>query len=45
MQFGHAGSCAQATSETADAKNKALKDAGAVVPRSFDELGESIRSA
>lgn len=43
VQFGHAGSCANAASETADAKNKALKDAGAVVPRSFDELGDAIR--
>ncbi|XP_076468519.1 LOW QUALITY PROTEIN: ATP-citrate synthase-like [Babylonia areolata] len=43
VQFGHAGSCANADSETADAKNKGLKEAGAVVPRSFDELGEAIR--
>ena len=44
VQFGHAGSCANASAETADAKNKALKDAGAVVPCSFDELGDAIRS-
>ncbi|KAK7109151.1 ATP-citrate synthase-like [Littorina saxatilis] len=43
VQFGHAGSCAQGTTETADAKNKALKDAAAVVPRSFDELGDAVR--
>ncbi|KAK7508656.1 hypothetical protein BaRGS_00000222 [Batillaria attramentaria] len=43
VQFGHAGSCANAAAETADAKNKGLKDAGAVVPRSFDELGDTIR--
>ena len=44
VQFGHAGSCANADAETALAKNKALKDAGAVVPCSFDELGDAIRS-
>lgn len=43
VQFGHAGSCANADAETATAKNKALKDAGAYVPSSFDELGELIR--
>ena len=44
VQFGHAGSCASADAETALAKNKALKDAGAIVPCSFDELGDAIRS-
>ena len=43
MQFGHAGSCANADAETADAKNKALKEAGAHIPKSFDELGNLIR--
>lgn len=43
VQFGHAGSCANAAKETADAKNKALKDAGAHVPNSFDELGMLIK--
>ncbi|XP_025094977.1 ATP-citrate synthase-like isoform X2 [Pomacea canaliculata] len=43
VQFGHAGSCANAADETADAKNKALKEAGAIVPHSFDELGDAIR--
>ncbi|KAF3699917.1 ATP-citrate synthase [Channa argus] len=44
VQFGHAGACANQASETAVAKNKALKEAGAFVPKSFDELGEVIKS-
>uniref|UniRef100_A0A4W6CUJ2 ATP-citrate synthase n=1 Tax=Lates calcarifer TaxID=8187 RepID=A0A4W6CUJ2_LATCA len=44
VQFGHAGACANQASETAVAKNQALKDAGAYVPKSFDELGEIIKS-
>ena len=44
VQFGHAGACANQASETAVAKNKALKEAGAFVPKSFDELGEVIMS-
>lgn len=43
VQFGHAGACANQASETAVAKNKALKEAGAFVPNSFDELGEVIK--
>ena len=43
VQFGHAGACANQASETAVAKNEALKEAGAFVPKSFDELGELIR--
>jgi len=42
VQFGHAGASAGAKEETASAKNKALADAGASVPTSFDELGEEI---
>jgi len=42
VQFGHAGACANAASETAVAKNEALKEAGCKVPASFDELGEVI---
>ncbi len=42
VQFGHAGAMAKGDNETADAKNKALKDAGAHVPMSFDDLGEII---
>ncbi|XP_076039811.1 ATP-citrate synthase [Oratosquilla oratoria] len=42
VQFGHAGACANAERETAVEKNKALAEAGAHVPQSFDELGEII---
>jgi ATP-citrate lyase alpha-subunit len=42
VQFGHAGAKAGADEETADAKNSALKDAGAIVPGSFDTLGDEI---
>lgn len=42
VQFGHAGSCAQSDMETALSKNKALADAGAHVPESFDTLGDLI---
>ncbi|XP_075033046.1 ATP-citrate synthase isoform X1 [Mixophyes fleayi] len=44
VQFGHAGACANQASETAVAKNQALKEAGVFVPRSFDELGDVIQS-
>lgn len=43
VQFGHAGACAHQASETAVAKNQALKEAGVFVPPSFDELGEIIQ--
>ena len=43
VQFGHAGAKARTDLETADAKNKALKEAGAIVPNSFDDLGEKIK--
>ena len=39
VQFGHAGAKAGAANETADAKNAALKEAGALVPNSFDDYG------
>lgn len=42
VQFGHAGSCANSDRETAVAKNRALSEAGAHVPQSFDSLGEII---
>lgn len=42
VQFGHAGSCANSTRETANAKNASLKRAGAHVPASFDSLGDLI---
>ncbi|XP_064647409.1 ATP-citrate synthase-like isoform X1 [Lineus longissimus] len=43
VQFGHAGSCANADAETATAKNVALKEVGAHVPDNFDELGDVIK--
>lgn len=44
VQFGHAGSCANSDRETATAKNRGLREAGAYVPDSFDTLGELIAS-
>lgn len=43
VQFGHAGACANSLRETALAKNNALKEAGAFVPRTFDDLGDTIK--
>lgn len=43
VQFGHAGAMARGEAETADAKNAALRDAGAYVPGSYDDLDELIR--
>jgi len=43
VQFGHAGAKAQSELETANAKNQALKDAGATVPNSFDDYGDKIK--
>jgi len=43
VQFGHAGAKADASVETADHKNKALKEAGAIVPNSFDDYGQKIK--
>jgi succinyl-CoA synthetase alpha subunit/citrate synthase len=45
VQFGHAGARAGADRETADAKNKALKEAGAYVPKSFDDFDKQIKKA
>mmetsp|Transcript_6431 Transcript_6431/g.10826 ORF Transcript_6431/g.10826 Transcript_6431/m.10826 type:complete len:1100 (-) Transcript_6431:162-3461(-) len=42
VQFGHAGAMARGDLETAAAKNSALTEAGAFVPRSFDAIGEKI---
>lgn len=42
VQFGHAGAKAGSEMETADAKNRALKEAGAIVPDSFDDYGVKI---
>lgn len=43
IQFGHAGAKADATRETAEAKNAALKEAGVVVPQSFDDYDKAIK--
>lgn len=42
VQFGHAGARADNNRETAEAKNKALKEAGAIVPNSFEDYGKVI---
>lgn len=44
VQFGHAGAMARGDLETAAAKNSALAAAGALVPGSFDSIGEAITS-
>jgi ATP citrate (pro-S)-lyase len=43
VQFGHAGAKSGKERETADAKNKAMKDAGVIVPSSFEGLGAAIK--
>ena len=43
VQFGHAGAKANSDLETADAKNKALRDAGAIVPESFNDYGDKLK--
>ncbi len=43
VQFGHAGARAGSERETAQAKNTALREAGALVPDSFDGLPKLIR--
>ena len=43
VQFGHAGAKADTGLETADAKNAALREAGAIVPDSFDDYGIKIK--
>ena len=42
VQFGHAGAKSGVQNESADAKNKALAKAGAIVPQSFNDFGEKI---
>jgi len=43
VQFGHAGSMANSDLETADAKNKAMKAAGFIVPDTFEELPHVLK--
>ena len=42
VQFGHAGASANGDMETAEAKNKAMKEVGIRVPASFNDLPEII---
>jgi len=42
VQFGHAGASANGDMETAEAKNKAMKEVGIRVPTSFNDLPEII---
>jgi len=43
VQFGHAGARAGCSEETADAKNRTLREAGAVVPNSFEDFDQKIK--
>ena len=43
VQFGHAGSMANSEMETADAKNRAMKAAGFIVPDTFEELPQVLK--
>jgi ATP-citrate lyase alpha-subunit len=43
VQFGHAGASANAERETAEAKNKAMAEAGIHVPETFNDLPAKIR--
>jgi succinyl-CoA synthetase alpha subunit len=43
LQFGHAGAMADSARETADAKNRALREAGAIVPDSYEDFDKEIR--
>jgi ATP citrate (pro-S)-lyase len=43
VQFGHAGAKAGCETETADAKNAALRKAGAIVPNSYDDYDQKIK--
>lgn len=42
VQFGHAGASANGDMETAEAKNRAMKEVGIHVPASFNDLPEII---
>jgi len=43
VQFGHAGAQARGDMEKARAKNAAMKEAGIIVPQSFNQLGDEIQ--
>ncbi|KAJ3031659.1 UNVERIFIED_CONTAM: citrate synthase, partial [Siphonaria sp. JEL0065] len=42
VQFGHAGSFANSDLETAEAKNAALKEAGVIVPETFEDMPDTL---
>jgi ATP citrate (pro-S)-lyase len=42
VQFGHAGSMANSDMETADAKNRAMRAAGFIVPDTFEDLPATL---
>ena len=44
VQFGHAGAKSGKEKETADTKNRAMREAGVVVPESFEGLGAAIKT-
>lgn len=44
VQFGHAGSMANSDAETADAKNRAMRAAGFIVPDTFEDLPSVLRA-
>jgi succinyl-CoA synthetase alpha subunit len=44
VQFGHAGARVNENKETAEAKNLALKQAGVVVPDSFEDFDKKIKN-
>ncbi|KAI0305339.1 citrate synthase-like protein [Multifurca ochricompacta] len=43
VQFGHAGSLANSDTETADAKNRAMRAAGFIVPETFEDLPQVLK--
>ena len=43
VQFGHAGAKAGSEQESAQAKNQALREAGIIVPESFEQLENTIQ--
>ncbi len=43
VQFGHAGASANSDMETAEAKNRAMAEAGIYVPESFNDLPAKIK--
>ncbi|KAG0174763.1 citrate synthase [Apophysomyces sp. BC1034] len=42
VQFGHAGALANSDLETADAKNKAMREAGIIVPETFEKMPQVL---